>query len=101
MKIFSRMCIILLSCVFAASLFIVPQSVEANHLNQYYPEDYLDGDPNFPCIWVHMDSAWFLDKASLVAERYDPPYYILSIEGEYGVYVGLGGFMLLNRHNVF
>lgn len=88
MKIFSKMCIIMLSCVLAAGMLIAPQSVEANHLNQYYPEDYLDGDLNFPCIWVHMNGAWFLDKSSLVAERYDPPYYILSIEGVYVYYEG-------------
>lgn len=42
-------------------------------------EDYYNGDDNYPLIWGHMGTAWYLDKSSLVCQDYNPPCYTLAI----------------------
>ncbi|WP_432647736.1 hypothetical protein [Mitsuokella sp.] len=42
-------------------------------------EDYYNGDTNFPIIYGHMGTAWYLDKSSLVCQDYNPPCYTLAI----------------------
>lgn len=41
--------------------------------------NYLNGNKNFPMIDWKQGVSSFLDKSSLVCERYDPPYYILAV----------------------
>ena len=43
-----------------------------------YP-DYWRNDTNFPLVWGHMGTAQYMDKTSLVVQRYDPPNYIIAV----------------------
>lgn len=42
-------------------------------------EDYYNGDRNFPIVYGHMGTGWYLDKSSLVCQSYAPPCYTLAI----------------------
>ena len=43
--------------------------------------DYWGGDSNYPLVWCHMNYAQDLDKSALNVQRYDPPYYIIAVNG--------------------
>lgn len=44
----------------------------------HYPE-HLNGDSNFILCDGHMGVAWYVDRSSLVVEKYDPPQYIIDV----------------------
>lgn len=52
-------------CVYPASAAIYP--------------DYWRNDKNFPLVWGHMGTAQYMDKTSLVVQRYDPPNYVIAV----------------------
>ena len=41
--------------------------------------DHLNGDPNFILVDGHMSSAWYIDRSSLVVQKYAPPQYIMLL----------------------
>lgn len=41
--------------------------------------DHLNGDPNFILVDGHMSSAWYIDRSSLVVQKYAPPQYIIAV----------------------
>lgn len=43
-----------------------------------YP-DHLAGDDNFIICDGHMGTAWYIDRSSLVVEKYEPPQYIIAV----------------------
>ncbi len=43
-----------------------------------YPT-YLNGDRNFILVDGHMGTAWYVDRSSLVVQRYEPPDYIIAV----------------------
>ena len=61
-------------CMLSVLLISFATQVEAN-----YPE-YLNRDRNYPLVWGHMDTGWFLDKTSIKCEKYEPPCYTLSAD---------------------
>ena len=40
---------------------------------------YLNGDSNFILCDGHMGTAWYVDRSSLVVEKYAPPQYIIAV----------------------
>ena len=46
--------------------------------NPYPP--HLNDDNNYALCDGHMGTAWYVDKSSLIVEKYEPPQYILSIK---------------------
>jgi len=42
--------------------------------------NYLNGDKNYIFCGASMGAGYFVDRTSLVVEKYEPPIYILSIE---------------------
>ena len=42
-------------------------------------DDHLNGDPNFILVDGHMSSAWYIDRSSLVVQKYAPPQYIIAV----------------------
>lgn len=43
-----------------------------------YPK-YLNGDTNYVLVDGHMGNAYYVDKSSLVVQKYDPPQYIIAV----------------------
>ena len=43
-----------------------------------YPT-HLNDDNNFVLCDGHMGTAWYVDRSSLVIEKYEPPQYIISV----------------------
>ena len=43
-----------------------------------YPT-HINDDNNFIICDGHMGTAWYVDKSSLVIEKYNPPQYIISV----------------------
>lgn len=60
---------LMLLCLFA----FIPTASAA-----IYP-DYWRNDTNFPLVWGHMGTARYMDKTSLVVQRYDPPNYVIAV----------------------
>lgn len=59
--------------------------------------DHYNGDSNYPMVWGHTRVATFIDKASVNVERYDPPYYIISV----GVFFAPdGGYGQMSNYHV-
>ena len=46
--------------------------------NANYPT-YLNGDRNLILCDGHMGVAWYVDRNSLVVQKYDPPQYIIAV----------------------
>lgn len=44
-----------------------------------YPR-FWKGDTNYPFVWGHQGTAWYLDKNSVKIKRIDSPYYIITAE---------------------
>lgn len=42
-------------------------------------QEYLNGDPNFEYCYSHMGATFYIDKSSLVVQKYEPPQYIIAI----------------------
>ena len=40
---------------------------------------YLDGDHNFILCDGHMGGAWYVDRSSLIVQKYEPPQYIIAV----------------------
>ena len=55
------------------SMLVLPAAVSAN-----YPM-YLNGDRNFIRCDGHMGTAWYVDRTSLVVQKYEPPQYIIAV----------------------
>ncbi len=45
----------------------------------YNYDDHLGGNNNFILCDGHMGTAWYVDRSSLVVEKYEPPQYIISV----------------------
>lgn len=57
----------------AIILFLLAGTVFAN-----YPA-HLNGNSNFILVDGHMGRAWYVDKSSLVVQKYEPPIYIIAV----------------------
>ena len=55
------------------SMLVLPAAVSAN-----YPM-YLNGDRNFIRCDGHMGTAWYVDRTSLVVQKYEPSQYIIAV----------------------
>jgi len=56
--------------------FLISSAVGA-YTNPY--PAHLNGDSNFILCDGHMGVAWYVDRSSLVVEKYDPPQYIIDV----------------------
>ena len=54
-------------------VFILSRAAFAN-----YPT-YLNGDRNLILCDGHMGVAWYVDRTSLVVQKYEPPQYIIAV----------------------
>ena len=43
-----------------------------------YPT-HLNGNANYILVDGHMGTAWYVDKSSLVVQKYEPPQYIIAV----------------------
>lgn len=43
-----------------------------------YPK-YLGGDPNFILVDAKMGTGWYVDRSSLVVQKYAPPSYAIAV----------------------
>ena len=64
-KIFS-MCLFML-------VMVIGSVASAN-----YPT-HLNGNANYILVDGHMGTAWYVDKSSLVVQKYEPPQYIIAV----------------------
>lgn len=46
--------------------------------NNPYP-DHINNNPNYILVDGHMGAAWYLDRSSLVVQKYAPPQYIIAV----------------------
>ena len=46
-----------------------------------YPT-HLNGNANYILVDGHMGTAWYVDKSSLVVQKYEPPQYIIAVNVE-------------------
>lgn len=44
-----------------------------------YPR-FWKGDTNYPFVWGHQGTAWYLDKKSIKIKKSDPPYHIITAQ---------------------
>ena len=72
---------------------LLPATAGAGHMGW---KDYYQDDTNFPMVWGHDGWATFIDKSSLVVQRYDPPYYIIAINV---FYVDDGGYGTIHKYD--
>lgn len=49
-----------------------------NSVSASYPT-YLGGNSNYVLVDGHMGVAWYLDRSSLVVQKYAPPQYIIAV----------------------
>ena len=64
-KIFS-MCLFML-------VMVIGSVASAN-----YPTHF-NGNANYILVDGHMGTAWYVDKSSLVVQKYEPPQYIIAV----------------------
>lgn len=65
MKKAIRSIFIMLLVIAGISMTEVPQA------QAYQYDNYLNGDTNYPLLYGHMGSAWYLDKSSVVVKQDD------------------------------
>ena len=53
-------------------------SIASASYNDIY-DDHLGGDRNYILVDGHMGVAWYLDRSSLVVQKYAPPQYIIAV----------------------
>ncbi len=68
----------IMSVLYLLSVLLISFTTQAEAAAYPKNPDYLEGNTNYPLVWGHMDDGWFLDKASIKCEKYEPPCYILS-----------------------
>ncbi len=57
-----------------------------------YP-NHLNGNPNYILVDGHMGIGWYLDRSSLVVQKYEPPCYTIAVNvvrTENGKILGVG-----------
>ena len=47
------------------------------HVDGY--SSHLGGNPNYILCDGHMGTAWYVDRSSLVVQKYEPPQYIIAV----------------------
>lgn len=64
---------ILTTMLFAVCFFFCGTASASGYL------DYLNGDRNFLLCGGHMGIGWYVDKSSLVVQKYNPPVYQIAV----------------------
>lgn len=62
--------------LFFISVFVLALSSVVFAYNPY--PTHINNNPNYILIDGHMGTAWYLDRSSLVVQKYAPPQYIIA-----------------------
>ena len=60
-------------------------------------QSHYNGDPHYPMVWGHTQTAKYIDKTSLNVQKYDPPYYVIAVAV---FYAPDGGYGTMNAYHV-